>query len=142
MSLSKIIYMLQDITGPCPNNCKEKCNNCSKGQILRVGYEYIKKSSKKKVKVKPTCIKDKGKPGKGPKIISIPKKDIGLLNKYGYILKNNYEERIKSLKKANKELSKLKVIRYINALRILHKSNEKYYNKLNKDFRWLKENYN
>ena len=57
------------------------------------------------------------------------------------IIKYNYEERIKSLKKANKELPKLKVLRYINALRPLQKSNEKYYNKLDKDMKWLQENY-
>ena len=89
----------------------------------------------------PTCIEDKGKPGKGPKLITIPKEDHGLLEKYDYSLKHNYEDRIKSLKKANKELSKLKVLRYINALRTLHKSNEKYYNKLDKDMKWLQDNY-
>ena len=46
------------------------------------------------------------------------------------------------LKKANKELSKLKVLRYINALRTLQKSNEKYYNKLDRDMKWLQANYN
>lgn len=74
-------------------------------------------------------------------IITIPKEDIGLLEKYKYKLKNNFEERIKSLKKANNELSKLKVLRYINALRTLHKSNIIYYNKLNRDMKWLQKNY-
>jgi hypothetical protein len=41
-----------------------------------------------------------GKPGKGPKLIIIPKYDIGLLSKYGYSLSDNYETRIKTLKKA------------------------------------------
>jgi len=122
------IYMSKNIIGPCPDNFN---GICKKGEILRTGY----------VKVKPTCIKDQGKPGKGPKLIVIPKEDIGLLEKYNYTLKNNYEERIKSLKKANKELSKLKVLRYINALRTLQKSNEKYYNKLDRDMKWLQKNY-
>jgi hypothetical protein len=120
--------MSKNIIGPCPDNFN---GICKKGEILRTGY----------VKVKPTCIKDQGKPGKGPKLIVIPKEDIGLLEKYNYTLKNNYEERIKSLKKANKELSKLKVLRYINALRTLQKSNEKYYNKLDRDMKWLQKNY-
>ena len=131
--------MIKNIIGPCPDNFN---GTCKKGQILRTGYEYTKKNTNKTVKVKPTCIEDKGKPGKGPKLIIIPKEDIGLLDKYNYTLKNNYEERIKSLKKANKELSKLKVLRYINALRTLQKSNEKYYNKLDRDMKWLQKNYN
>lgn len=118
--------MSLNILGPCPD---KKC--CPKGQIMREGYS-----------VKPICIKDKGKSGKGPKLIIIPKSDIGLLEKYNYKLKNNFDDRIKSLKKANKELSKLKVLRYINALRTLHKSNEKYYRKLDRDMKWLQENYN
>jgi hypothetical protein len=146
----------KNIIGPCPennncnkcskNNCnkcsKNHCNKCPKGQIMRVGYEFTKKSTKKLVKVKPSCIDDKGKSGKGPVYFKIPKEDIGLLDKYNYSLKNNFEERIKSLKKANKELSKLKVLRYINALRTLQKSNEKYYNKLDRDMKWLQANYN
>lgn len=139
--------MLKNIIGPCPNNYCGKCNNCKelkcvKGEIIRVGYTYTKKLTKKIVKVKPMCIKDKGKEGKGPVYFTIPKEDIGLLDKYGYTLKNSHENRIKSLKKANKELSKLKVLRYINALRTLQKSNEKYYNKLDKDMKWLQKNYN
>ncbi len=126
--------LAKNIIGPCPDNFN---GTCKKGEILRTGY-----ITKNNVKVQPTCIKDQGKPGKGPKLIVIPKEDIGLLDKYNYTLKNNYEERIKSLKKANKELSKLKVLRYINALRTLQKSNEKYYNKLDRDMKWLQKNYN
>ena len=37
--------------------------DCPKGKILRKGY-----TTKKGVKVEPKCIKDQGKPGKGPKI--------------------------------------------------------------------------
>jgi hypothetical protein len=122
--------MVEDITGPCP-----------KKKIMRISYEYTRKNTDKLIKVKPVCIEDKGKTGKGPKIFSIPKEDINLLDKYNYKLKNNFEERIKSLKKANSELSNLKVLRYINALRTLHKSNKIYYNKLDRDMKWLQKNY-
>jgi hypothetical protein len=112
------------IIGPCPDiNRNNHANKCPKGQIMRKSIE------------------DKGKPGKGPVYFTIPKEDIGLLEKYNYSLKNNFEERIKSLKKANKALSKLNVLRYINAIRTLQKSHEKYYNKLDKDMKWLQENY-
>jgi len=115
-------------------------SSCPKGQIERVGYEYDKANGTH-VKVGKTCVEDKGKPGKGPKLIPIPKEDAGLLTAYGYSLKDSYEKRIKALKKANKNEDELKVLRHVNALRTLQKSNERYYNKLNKDFKWLQENY-
>uniref|UniRef100_A0A6C0DAI7 Uncharacterized protein n=1 Tax=viral metagenome TaxID=1070528 RepID=A0A6C0DAI7_9ZZZZ len=110
-------------------------SKCPKGQIERIGY------TKKNSKIKPSCIEDKGKPGKGPKLITIPHEDEGLLSKYGYSLKNSFEERIKSIKKAYKENSHLKILRHINALRTLQKSNEKYYNKLDRDMKWIQEYY-
>ena len=36
----------------------------------------------------------------------------------------------------------IKLLRYINAIKTLQKSNEKYYNKLDKDFKWLQTQYN
>lgn len=115
-------------------------SSCPKGEIERVSYSYDKKSGTH-VKVPKTCIEDKGKPGKGPKLIPIPKEDEGLLSNYGYSLKDSYEKRIIALKKANKNEDELKILRHVNALRTLQKSNERYYNKLNKDFKWLQENY-
>jgi len=114
---------------------------CPPGQIEKAGYSFEKKISKKIVKVTPTCIEDKGKPGKGPKLIIIPPEDRGLLSKYGYSLKKKYEERIDAIKKAYKENSHIKILRHINALRTLHKSNKKYYNKLDRDFKWIQEYY-
>jgi hypothetical protein len=116
-------------------------NNCQSGQIQKVGYSYVKKSSKKTVKVKPTCIEDKGNPGKGPKLITIPSEDEGILGKYGYRLKDSHQNRIKALKKAFKENSHLKILRHLNAIRTLQKSNETYFKKLDKDMKWLQEYY-
>jgi hypothetical protein len=110
---------------------------CPKGKILRDGYTYKRKGSKKTIKVKPSCVKDRGKPGKGYKVFEMPEYDKGILSDYGYSLKKNYEDRIKALKKAIKEYGKLKILRRINALRTLHKSEEKYYNKLNRDLKWI-----
>ncbi len=114
---------------------------CQKGQIQKVGYTFVKKSSKKTVKVKPTCIEDKGKPGKGPKLIKIPPEDEGILGKYGYSLKEKHEDRIKALKKAFKENDHLKILRHLNAIRTLQKSNQSYFKKLDKDMKWLQEYY-
>ena len=114
---------------------------CQSGQIQKIGYTFVKKSSKKIVKVKPICIEDKGKTGKGPKLITIPSEDKGILGKYGYTLKDSHENRIKSLKKALKENPHLKILRHLNAIRTLQKSNIKNYNKLDKDMKWLQEYY-
>ena len=116
-------------------------NNCKSGQIQKIEYSYVKKSSKKPVKVNSTCIEDKGKSGKGPKLITIPTEDEGILGKYGYTLKDSHQNRIKALKKAFKENSHLKILRHLNAIRTLQKSNDKMYNKLDKDMKWLQEYY-
>jgi hypothetical protein len=115
-------------------------SKCLVGEIEKVGYSYKNKSGKK-IDVKPTCIKDKGKSGKGEKLIIFPEEDVGLLSKYGYKLKNSHEKRVESLKKAIKDNSELKILRHINAIRTLQKSNEKLYNKLDKDMKWLQKDY-
>ena len=117
-----------------------KKTTCPPGQIKRDAY--TKKVNNKIIKVDSVCIKDQGKPGKGPKLIVIPDKDIGLLKKYNYSLKDSYEKRIISLKTALMKENHLRLLRYINAIRTLQKSNEKYYNKLYKDFKWLQKQYN
>lgn len=113
---------------------------CPSGQIERVGYSYTKKSGTY-VEVDSSCVPDKGKPGKGQKLITMPEYDIGLLTKYGYNLRNSHDERVKSIKKAIKENSELKILRHINALRTLQKSNKTYYNKLDKDLKWIQKDY-
>ncbi len=69
---------------------------CDKGEIKRVAYSFTKKNGTK-VNVKSTCVPDKGRTGKGPKLIVIPKEDQDLLGKYGYNLHISHEERIKIL---------------------------------------------
>ena len=74
-------------------------------------------------------------------IIKIPDYDEGLLSDYGYALKLSHENRVKAIKKSLKENNKLKILQHINALRTLHKSNEKLYNKLDKDLKWIQSVY-
>ena len=114
---------------------------CGEGQIERAGYSYTKKKTQKKVSVQPTCIQDKGKPGKGLKLIPIPKYDVGLLSKHGYSLADNHEKRVAALKKAIKANGELKVLRHLNAIRTLSKSNYSLYNKLDKDMKWIQKDY-
>ncbi len=114
---------------------------CPKGMITRVGYSFKRKSSKKTVNVKSICIKDQGKSGKGPKLDILPKEDIGILSNYGYSLSDTHDIRVKALKKAIKHNSELKILRHINALRTLNKSNKTNYNKLDKDLKWIQKDY-
>ena len=65
------------------------------------------------------------------------KKEEEILLKYGYSLNDTHENRINALNKAITKNPKLKILRHINALRTLQKSNKKIYNKLNKDIEWI-----
>jgi hypothetical protein len=117
-------------------------STCPKGMIERVSYtRKTSKKPQKKINIKPTCIKDQGKTGKGPKLNILPKYDVGLLSNFGYSLHDSYIIRVKALKKAIKYYNELKILRHVNALRTLFKSNEKYYNKLNKDLKWIQKDY-
>ena len=40
-----------------------------------------------------------------------------------------------------KDHSELKILRHLNALRTLQKSNEKLFNKLDKDLKWIQKDY-
>lgn len=115
--------------------------SCPKGEIKRVGYTYTRKNSKKKIKVASTCITDRGKTGKGPKLIKMKREDAGMLGNYGYALNMNHEERVKALKRALRNEDNLVVLRHLNAIRTLQKSNETLYKKLDKDVEWLKKYY-
>ena len=115
---------------------------CKLGEIERVGYTYIKKSSNTPIKIKPICIKDKGKVGKGLKLFTIPDYDVGLLSHFGYKLSKSHNERVIALKRALKQFSWLKILQHINALRTLQKSNKKMYNKLDRDLKWLQKHSN
>lgn len=55
--------------------------SCSRGSIRRKSYIRRSKSGKR-TRVPSVCIKDRGKPGKGPKILPIPER--GVLSRYGY----------------------------------------------------------
>jgi hypothetical protein len=114
--------------------------SCNKGEIKKASYSYKKKTGKK-VSVKSSCIRDLGAPGKGPKLITIPKEDIGLLSKHGYHLNDNNEERIGSITKALKHSPKLKVLKHLNALRTLFGKDVKFHSKIDHDVKWMQKHY-
>ncbi len=102
---------------------------CPVGKIVRNGYKrskYTRKSgvSVKGSKVRASCIKDVGKPGKGTPIVKLEK---DVLKPYGYQPVSGHqsvEERHKSLKKAIKVMGPLPVYRRINYLTVLNKNNK------------------
>lgn len=94
------------------------------------GVRYIKRKGYTRsdgVRVKPTWIKDRGKPGKGKRRISI--KAPGSLKKYGYSLKKSAMSRRRSLDKAVKKYGDTKTFRKVNALSVFFKDTDPSYAK-------------
>ena len=98
------------------NTVKKYCRNrscpteCPKGEILREGYvreAYTKKDGTRvnSTIVEPECIKNLGKPGKGPKLIDINPAD-HILSDHGY---NN----VKDLSVKERKDALMKVIRAV-----------------------------
>ena len=117
----------------------------NKGLIRRSSYirkSYIRKDGikVKGSKVKSSLIKDRGKKGKGKKLFEI--KDKGFLSEKGYSLKKSNNARKTSLRKASKEKGSLSVLRHLNAIRTLQKSNPENYKKLDKDVKFIQKEYN
>ena len=102
---------------------------CKKGEILRKGYK-----TKKGTKVKASCIKDQGLPGKGPKVLpELKKGTLGL-----YSTKKTDLSRHRALLKAARNTSKNTVIRKLNAVSILTKNTSpKSSKKVRKDMHYL-----
>lgn len=102
---------------------------CPKGQILREGYTATRKNKSligrlfkrgTTYRVGPTCIKNKGKPGKGPDAIGPLKK--GDLKDAGYDHTDPAHERHMALIKAVSEYGPLSVLRKLNAIAVLNKN--------------------
>jgi hypothetical protein len=113
---------------------------CPKGMIIRKSYTTKKTSKKNSIYVPETCIKDKGKLGHGPKILSNIDKNISL-SSFGYKLSKSDKSRKTSLKKASKKYGKLNVLRRVNLIRNYSKSIPKNYEKLSNDVSYLKKEY-
>jgi hypothetical protein len=97
---------------------------------------YVRKDG---VKVKSSLIKDRGQKGKGKKLFEV--KDKGFLSEKGYGLKKSDNARKTSLRKASKEKGSLSVLRHLNAIRTLQKSNLENYKKLDKDVKFIQKEY-
>jgi hypothetical protein len=115
-----------------------------KSMIRRSSYtrkSYVRKDGVKVkgTKVKSSLIIDRGQKGKGKKLFEV--KDSGFLTEKGYSLKKPETERRVSLRKASKEKGSLKVLKHLNAIRTLQKSNPENYSKLDKDVKFIQKEY-
>ncbi len=59
-----------------------------------------------------TCIADRGKKGKGPKVLPAPKKQ-KLLRNLGYKLSDSFEKRKRVLKRASNKYNPLEILKHI-----------------------------
>ena len=117
---------------PCPSGMIQRVAYTRKYStaVLQKGFTrksklgkviYVKPSKRNSTYVKPKCIKDTGKPGKGEQLIGPLKK--GELTKYGYSIysddhktKKSREERHTALTKAINEYGSLGVYRKLDAV--------------------------
>lgn len=97
--------------------------SCPRGSISRRSYKYVKKSLRKSIKVRASCVRSKGLRAKGIKpkrVIKILTK--GALSKFGYHLADKSSVRQVALKKAVEKYGAGSVIKKLNAVRTLTKN--------------------
>jgi len=116
---------------------------CKYGYSLRKGYTYTK-STGKKIKVKSTCIKEKGR--KGPARGGLKKSRVikishpGSLSSLGYSLSKTSSQRDLALNKIYKKFGYSSSIKKLNALAVLFmNTNPKYYTKLQRDMNYIRK---
>ena len=114
---------------------------CRRGSISRRGYTYIKKSNRKKYRVKSTCVKSKGIRSKGKKSKRVlPSLRKGALTKYGYSLSNTEMKRHTALKKALKVYGYSSLVKKLNAVKLLTKNTSPKNSKIyGKDLKWIQK---
>lgn len=128
----------------CPKGMIEK-SGYSRRSYNRKGYlrestgTYVKPSKVKKSQVGSTCIKDRGRPGKGP--YTLPKPDEKIhLSKFGWSYRKPSNQRHKALREAAKAADILSVYRRMNLLRN-YQANPKAKEVMSQDVNYLKSLY-
>ncbi len=105
---------------------------CARGTVRRAAY--TKKSG---IRVKASCIKDVGLPGKGKKLFTLKP---GKLAKYGYsnVTEMSVSDRHKCLNKAIKAYGASSVIKKLNSVYLLNRNTNKKLSKIFKSDRsWV-----
>jgi hypothetical protein len=113
---------------------------CPKGMIVRKGYTTKKSSKRVSRKVKPTCIKDLGRPGHGPKTLPLIGHDISL-SEYGYSVKESAKKRQTALNKASEKYGTLPILRRINLIRNYSDVIPENYAAMSNDVEYMKNKY-
>lgn len=120
-----------------------RVGSCKRGYILRKSYSYTKKSGTR-VKVKASCIKEKGR--KGPTRGGSVKRRVikishpGSLKDLGYHLSDSTTLRDAALKKILKKYGFASSIRKLNAIATLFKTTEpRYHAKLQRDMNHIRK---
>lgn len=109
--------------------------SCPPGQIMRSGYT---RRNRKRTRVPPTCIKDLGAPGKGPKLWTVTP---GLLGHYGYKLDESAQKRRAALKRSVMNDGYATTIRRLLAVsNWVHRSQPANYKKYRADMEWVESN--
>jgi hypothetical protein len=125
---------------------KESAKRCPPGKIMREGYRRTsykrrtstgKRVSVKGAYVKPVCIIDRGKKGKGARVI--PPLTEGLLSQFGYHVNVSEEKRMQALEKAIDKYGQQEVIRHLRARLTLMRANPKAHAVMNRDYEKLRK---
>ena len=113
------------VKGSCVKSTAKKHHgktkgNCPTGKIMRHGYMRIinkKNGTRKLVRVKGSCVRDMGKPGKlAPGAPTIGPLKKGELSRFGYSYKNPEQPRRRAIAVAIKELGSLNLYRKLDAV--------------------------
>lgn len=122
---------------------------CPSGKVLRSGYTATRKKKTfigrlfkrgTTYRVGPTCIKNRGAPGKGPAVIGPLKK--GALTDKGYDSTESADQRHAALAKAVGAYGRLSTLRKLNAVAVLNKNTSPARSKTFKaDRNWVKKTY-
>jgi Family of unknown function (DUF5771) len=88
---------------------------CPPGQIMRKGYRRRKSGTY----VKPSCIKDRGAPGKGPKLFNVTHP--GILTNMGYHTYESMGLRHSAIERAVKKSGYAEIFKALNNLRLWNK---------------------
>lgn len=117
--------------------------SCKKGFIRRKGYTFTRKNGTR-VKVKSTCIRERGRkgPGRGGsvkrRVIKISKP--GSLKSLGYRLNETSTKRDAALKKILKKYGYSTSIKKLNAISVLFKNTEpSLHKKLQRDISYIRK---